>query len=46
MELKDKPGDVVNALTSTSDIVKLISSDDKMFFMNKDVALQSKHLAA
>ena len=46
MELKDKPGEVVNALTSTSDIVKLISSDDKLFFMNKDVAIQSKHLAA
>ena len=45
MELKDEPGVVVNALTSTIEVVKLVSSDDKQFFMNKDVAVQSKHLA-
>ena len=45
MELRDKPGEVVNALTSTAEVVKLISVDEKMFFMNKDVAVQSKHLA-
>ena len=46
MELKDKPGEVVNTLTSTTDIVKLISKDEKLFYMNRDVAVQSKHLAA
>ena len=45
MELKDAPGEVVNALTTSLEVVKLISSDDKLFFMNKDVAIQSKHLA-
>ena len=45
MELRDKPGEVVNALTSSCEVVKLISTDDQMFFMNKDVAMQSKHLA-
>ena len=46
MELKDAPGEVVNALTTTMDVVKLVSIDEKSFFMNKDVATQSKHLAA
>ena len=44
MELKDPPGEVVNALTSTMDVVKLVSTDEKVFYMNKDVATQSKHL--
>ena len=45
MELKDKPGEVCDALTSTLDVVKLVSIDEKTFYMNKDVAAQSKHLA-
>ena len=45
MELRDQPGEVVNALTTSLEVVKLISSDDKLFFLNKDVAVQSKHLA-
>ena len=44
-ELRDPPGEVVNALTSSLEVVKLISIDEQMFFMNKDVAMQSKHLA-
>ena len=31
-------------LTSTIDIVKLCSNDEKIFFMNRDVACQSKKL--
>ena len=45
MELKDTPGEVVNALTSTLEVVKLVSIDEKSFYLNKDVATQSKHLA-
>ena len=44
MELKDTPGEVVNALTTTMNVVKLVSSDEKAFFLNYDVAVQSKHL--
>ena len=44
MELKDTPGEVVNALTTTMNVVKLVSSDEKAFFLNYDVAIQSKHL--
>ena len=40
-------GPSVNDLTATTDIVKLISNDEKpqVFFMNRDVACQSKLLA-
>eukprot|EP00353_Schmidingerella_taraikaensis_P007264 CAMPEP_0185582002 /NCGR_PEP_ID=MMETSP0434-20130131/19565_1 /TAXON_ID=626734 ORGANISM="Favella taraikaensis, Strain Fe Narragansett Bay" /NCGR_SAMPLE_ID=MMETSP0434 /ASSEMBLY_ACC=CAM_ASM_000379 /LENGTH=70 /DNA_ID=CAMNT_0028200685 /DNA_START=13 /DNA_END=225 /DNA_ORIENTATION=+ len=41
-----KPGPQVSDLTSTTDIVKLISNDEKprVFYMNRDVACQSKLL--
>ena len=35
----------VNKLTTTNDVVKLISTDEKIFFVNMDVARQSKKLA-
>ena len=37
-------GPSVGDLTKTLDIVKLISNDEKVFFMNRDVACQSKML--
>ena len=46
MELKDNPGEVANALTSTMNVVKLVSNDEKIFYLNYDVATQSKHLRA
>ena len=41
------PGPKVGDLTNTTDIVKLISNDEKpkVFFLNRDVACQSKLLA-
>jgi hypothetical protein len=34
----------VNKLTSTAEVVKLISSDEQIFFVNKEVAMVSKML--
>ena len=42
---RPKPEDMkVNRLTKTDEIIKLVSNDDKIFFLNKDVAAQSKKL--
>ena len=34
----------VNALTNTSEVIKVTSSDKKIFFVNKDIVNVSKHL--
>ena len=34
----------VDGLTATSEVVRLVSKDDKVFFVNKDVVEVSKHL--
>jgi len=39
-----KGAQLVNSLTTTSDIVILHSNDGKTFYVNKDVACQAKHI--
>ena len=34
----------VNALTNTSEVIKITSSDKKIFYINKDIVCVSKHL--
>ena len=42
---RPKPEDMkVNQLTSTDEVVRLVSNDEKVFILNKDVASQSKKL--
>ena len=36
--------DRVNSLTNTAEVIKLISADKEVFFVNKDVVSVSKHL--
>ena len=36
----------VNKLTKSLEVVKLLSVDDQVFYLNLDVAFQSKHLKA
>ena len=38
-------GPKVADLTQTLDVVKIISNDDKVFYLNNQVALQSKKIA-
>ena len=45
MDAQASRGPKVGDLTQTVDVVKLVSTDEKVYFLNKDVACQSKLLA-
>ena len=44
MQAAAQRGPQVSDLTQTIEIVKLVSQDEKIFYMNRDVACQSKML--
>ena len=45
MQASESKGPKVGDLTQTIEVVKLVSTDEKIFFLNKDIACQSKLLA-
>ena len=48
MDKKEKkeegPKHEVDTLTNTTEVIKLVSKDEKVFFVNKDIVEISKHL--
>ena len=46
MNAEASRGPKVGDLTETIEVVKLVSTDEKVYFMNRDVACQSKLLAS